>query len=189
MEYLEKGAPMIRDLHSAFFHIGFEGLMIRENRLILHAACVRTSFGGILFSGPSGIGKSTQAELWCKYRGAELINGDRPILTPDVAEWRAWGSPYAGSSKCYRNESCPIAAIVMLEQAETCAIRQLKPQEAFRSVWSGTAVQSWDSVFVERASDLVLDLIGKIPVYELKNTPDEAAVECLEAALRKEFFV
>ncbi|WP_370839368.1 hypothetical protein [Intestinibacter bartlettii] len=32
---------------------------------------------GILFSAPSGTGKSTQADLWEKYENAEIINGDR----------------------------------------------------------------------------------------------------------------
>ena len=44
--------------------------------LVLHSAYIVTRTGeGILFSGPSGIGKSTQAALWERFAGARTING------------------------------------------------------------------------------------------------------------------
>ena len=122
IECLQKGAHCVSELHNSFFHLGFEAMLIHRERLCVHAACVDTPLGGILFSGQSGVGKSTQAELWCRHRGARQINGDRPILSKDQGEWRAWGSPYAGSSKCHLNESCPVTAIVMLEQAKECSL-------------------------------------------------------------------
>lgn len=186
VDYLEKGIPCVSGMHNSFFHLGFESLLIHRNRLCLHAACVRTHLGGILFSGPSGIGKSTQAELWCDLRGAKQINGDRPILSQDGNDWLAWGSPYAGSSRCHINESCPVTAIVMLRQAEECGLRRLSLPEAFRAVWSGLTVCSWDRTFVETASALAMELIAAVPVFEFACTPDQQAVDDLERGLRKE---
>lgn len=186
VDYLEKGAHCVSEMQNSFFHLGFESLLIYRNRLCLHAACVRTHLGGILFSGPSGIGKSTQAELWCGFRGAKQINGDRPILSRDGDGWLAWGSPYAGSSRCHINESCPVTAIVMLRQAEKCGLRRLSQPEAFRAVWSGLTVCGWDRTFVETASNLALELIASVPVLEFACTPDRQAVEFLEQGLRKE---
>lgn len=186
VEYLEKGFPCVVQMRNCFFHLGFESLLIHTDRLCLHAACIRTHLGGILFSGPSGIGKSTQAALWQTWRGAEQINGDRPILSRDDGGWLAWGSPYAGSSQCYVNESCPITAIVMLRQAQHCRLRRLSQPEAFRAIWSGLTVCSWDSMFVETASRLALELIASVPVLEFSCTPDRQAVDALEHGLRKE---
>lgn len=186
VEYLEKGFPCVVQMRNCFFHLGFESLLIHKDRLCLHAACIRTHLGGILFSGPSGIGKSTQAALWQTWRGAEQINGDRPILSRDSGGWLAWGSPYAGSSRCYVNESCPVTAIVMLRQAQHCRLRRLSQPEAFRAIWSGLTVCSWDSMFVETASRLALELIASVPVLEFSCTPDRQAVDALEHGLRKE---
>lgn len=186
VDYLEKGAHCVSEMGNSFFHLGFESLLIHKNRLCLHAACVRTHLGGILFSGPSGVGKSTQAELWCAFRGAKQINGDRPILSRKEDSWLAWGSPYAGSSRCHINESCPVTAIVMLRQAKECSLRRLSLPEAFRAVWSGLTVCSWDETFVETASSLALELIASVPVLEFACTPDQQAVEYLEQGLRKE---
>ena len=184
---LQKGIPCVSELHNSFFHIGLEAMLISRQRLCLHAACVDTPLGGILFSGPSGIGKTTQANLWCSLRGAEQINGDRPVLSRENDGWLAWGSPYAGSSRCHVNRNCPVSAIVMLEQGKSCVVSRLKPMDAFRAVWSGLTIHSWDKGFAERAADLTMELIGKVPVYKLRCTPDENAVLCLEEELRKDF--
>lgn len=186
VDYLERGAICVSEMGNSFFHLGFEAMLIHKNRLCLHAACVRTHLGGILFSGPSGIGKSTQAQLWCDNRGARQINGDRPILSRDGEGWLAWGSPYAGSSRCHINESCPVTAIVMLRQAAECSLRRLRLPEAFRAVWSGLTVYDWDRTFVETASNLTMELIASVPVLEFACTPDQQAVDYLEQGLRKE---
>ena len=78
---------------------------------------------GLLFSGPSVIGKSTQAALWERH-GARLLNGDRTVLGPGPAGWTAWGSPYAGSSRCFCSEQRTIGAIVVLEQAPADGVPQ-----------------------------------------------------------------
>lgn len=186
VDYMEKGARCVSEMHNSFFHLGFEAVLAHRQRLCLHAACVQTPLGGILFSGHSGIGKSTQAKLWCEHRGARQINGDRPILSRDGAGWLAWGSPYAGSSGVHINESCPVTAIIMLRQEAQCSLRRLTKPEAFRAVWSGLTVHSWDAECVEKASTLALELIETVPVFEFGCTPDETAVDFLENALRKE---
>lgn len=187
VEYLKAYKHCVSEIKNCFFHIGFEAILLRRNKLCLHAACVETSFGGILFSGASGIGKSTQADLWCKYRMARQINGDRPILAKEDREWLAWGSPYAGSSKYHVNDFCSVFAIVLLKQAKTCSLRRLASMEAFRGVWAGVTVRSWDVAFVEEASSLTVDLVTAVPVYEFSCTQDEESVAFLEEKLRKEY--
>ena len=183
VEYLEKGARCVSEMRNSFFHLGLETLLLRRERVCLHAACVETAVGGILFSGPSGIGKTTQAELWCRYRGARLINGDLPILEKTQTGWRAWSSPFAGSSQCHLNECCGVTAIVKLRQASENRLRRLDQAEAFRAVWSGLTVNRWSRWCSEKACDLAVELVQQIPVYELSCTADLRAVEVLEQGL------
>lgn len=185
-EYLPQKRELVSAMGNCFAFSGWEMLLLREDRLLLHAACVDTYLGGLLFSGPSTIGKSTQAELWRRYAGARLINGDRPILHRSPEGWRAWGAPYAGSSHCFVNDSCPVRAVIMLRQAPQCSLRRLEGAEAFQSVFAGTTVSSWDRDCVLRACQLTETLIAEIPVYQLSCTPDQAAVELLRAELEKE---
>lgn len=186
VDYLPTHRHCVSELRNCFFHIGLESILLQHDRLCLHASFVQTDLGGILFSGASGIGKSTQAELWCRYRNARQINGDRPILSKEGDGWLAWGSPYAGSSKCYVNECYPIRVICLLEQAAECTLYRLTPAQAFRGIWAGLTVHSFESEFVEKASNLAIDLVSRVPIYRFACTPNEAAVAFLEQELRKE---
>ena len=46
----------------------------------VHASLIDVGRKGLMYLGPSGIGKTTQAELWGKYRNATIINGDMVFI-------------------------------------------------------------------------------------------------------------
>lgn len=186
IRHLPEGKPFLCETGNCFFHIAWESLLLKEKRMILHSCCIETTLGGILFSGRSGIGKSTQGNLWCEYEHARLINGDRSILYKKDVVWKAYGSPYAGSSRCYVNDSTLVRAIVMLKQAKSCSIRRLGNAEAFQKIYAQLTVNDWNSDFVNEICDLAEALITDIPVYELSCTPDRAAVRLLKETLERE---
>lgn len=183
--YLPWSRAYFSETHNCFSHIALEELLLSCGRLILHAAFVAAGERGLLFSGPSGIGKSTQAALWERH-GARLLNGDRTVLGPGPAGWTAWGSPYAGSSRCFCSEQRTIGAIVVLEQAPVCTARRLSAAEAFHRLYPHLTVNSWSSAYVERASGLLAELTDRVPVYLLACTPDDRAVETLAKVLKED---
>lgn len=185
IDYLAGDGEFFCESQNCFSHIALEELLLHCSRLILHAAFVDTGFGGLLFSGPSGIGKSTQAALWEQYALAQLINGDKTILNPETSGWWAHGSPYAGSSRCFVNRSLPVRAIVMLEQGVACTLRRLPAGEAFRKLYANTIVNSWNVAYVARVCALLSELAAAVPVYHLTCTPDKAAVDTLRAELER----
>ena len=157
--------------------LGMETILLRNSGLLLHSSFIRCQGQAILFSAPCGTGKSTQAELWEKYEGADIINGDRAGLRNLDGVWKAFGLPYAGSSKIYRNESAPLGAIVLLRQAKDNHLRRLCPVEAFPDLYREITVHRWDRQFVENSTALLLRLLEDIPVYLLECRPDREAVE------------
>ena len=185
IRYLEPDGGYFSGSQSCFSHIALEELLLHWDRVILHASFVASPMGGLLFSGPSGIGKSTQADLWERYGTARLINGDRTILRPTGRGWLAYGSPYAGSSRCFVNERHPVRAIVTLEQGSACSLVRLPPAAAFQKLYAETTVNSWNTAFVEHVCSILTKLIAEVPVYRLVCTPDKTAVETLRAELLK----
>jgi len=166
--------------------LGAEHLVARSNGFIFHCAFIEHNGKAILFTAPSGTGKSTQAELWSRYRGAEVINGDRAAVRLSDGILLAEGIPFAGSSQYCKNRSLPIEAIVYLGQAPETTIRKLRGYEAFSKIWEGVSVDTWDREDMENVSQLVQKAAQTIPVYHLPCTPDESAVIVLEDALRKQ---
>ena len=166
--------------------LSLESLLLRFDGLLLHAAFAEAEGKGILFAGPSGIGKSTQARLWQENCAARILNGDRAALRKKSGAWWAWGLPYAGSSAIYRNEAAPLAAIVLLEQSRENSLRSLGPSEALRRLYPELMLHRWDKVFLEKALDLAEDLLCAVPVWCLRCRPDAEAVEVLKETLKKE---
>lgn len=162
-----------------------EHFIAQRGGVLLHASYIRWNDKAILFTAPSGTGKSTQADLWCKLRGAELINGDRAaiMVTPDGIEVR--GIPFAGSSGVCKNVSLPLAAIVYLTQAPTTSIKRLSGVQAFRRLWEGCSINVWNRDDMDNCSKSVVGIVDRIPVFHLACTPDESAVIALENALKQ----
>lgn len=165
--------------------IATEHLLAQTGGFVFHSAYVRWEGRAILFTAPSGTGKSTQAELWRSLRGAEIVNGDRSAVRIDGTGVLAEGIPFAGSSRICRNCTTPLAAVVYLSQAPKTTICRLRGAQAFARVWEGISVNVWDRQDVALVSETVQQLVQQVPVYHLACTPDETAVAALEQLLRK----
>ena len=113
-EHLENGNIQIRVLpdylhyfsgtSGIFNRIGLETLLLQHHGLLLHASLIKYNNICLAFAGPSGIGKSTQADIWQQRFAAEIINGDRAAIRKEEDRWIAYGSPYAGTSGIYKND-------------------------------------------------------------------------------------
>lgn len=160
--------------------LSLELFLLHFGGLLLHCSFIRVDKRGILFTAPSGTGKSTQASLWERYAGADVLNGDRAALRCCAQGWTAWGLPYAGTSGIYRNESAPISALVVLRQAHENSVRRLTASEAIRYIYPELTLHRWDPDFVDGALCLLFELLKQVPVFLLACTPDEAAVNTLK---------
>ena len=151
--------------------------------MILHCAYVEYEGEAILFSAPSETGKTTQANLWERFRGAKTVNGDRGLLQKIHGRWTARGWPVCGSSGICNNRDLPIRAVVMLSQAPEDRVIQMTPANAFSKVYSQITVNRWNRKANLDIMDRIEDLIQSVPVYHLACTMNESAVIALEEAL------
>lgn len=162
-----------------------EHLAVAKGGFIIHASCVEYEGAAIVFTGPSGIGKSTQADLWKSHRNAKIINGDRIMLLPDSEDCQAIGIPFCGSSGIRENKILPLAAVIRLEQAPDIRIRNLSGLEAFRLIWGECTLQTWNRGEISGCMDAIERLVNQKKVFHLSCTPDIRAVEAVEVLLKK----
>ena len=153
------------------------------NAISLHSSFINYRGKAILFSGPSGTGKSTQAMLWEKWRGARQINGDRTVIRNVDGIWLACGSPFSGSSGVCKNESVPIRTVVVLRQAADNSVRQLNSGEAFRFLYSETAIPTWNKWAHTSIMNIIDQIVNELSVVMLSCRPDKSAVDCLDQYL------
>ena len=166
-----------------FNRIGFENLLLQHNGLLLHASLIEYAHQGIAFTGPSGVGKSTQARLWQRSFGAHILNGDRAALRKNHCGWMAYGSPYAGTSGIYRKDQVPLSAIVVLGQGKENSLRRLSGMQAIGRIWPEISARRWDREFVQEALALCAQLLADVPVYLLECLPEESAATLLKEGL------
>lgn len=165
--------------------IGIEHTLCKHKTFMLHSSYINYNENAILFSGPSGMGKSTQADLWQEFERVEIINGDRTAISKNLGSWHAYGLPFAGSSKIYKNKTLPIKAVVILKKGKENCIRKAKTMEAFKSLYSEITVNSWNKKDVETIIELVENFIKEVPIYVLSCLPDKGAVDLLKKEIER----
>lgn len=162
-----------------------EHLAVAGDGFLLHASCICHNGRAIVFTAPSGTGKSTQAALWERLRNAEVINGDRIMIQQMAHGFDVVGIPFSGSSGICINRRIPLAAIVCLSQGNDTVIEKLSGFRAFRLLWEGCSVHTWDRSDVAHCSETVQAAVDRVPILHMTCTPDEAAVFALEDALER----
>ena len=149
----------------------------------MHASIIDIFGRGMMFLGPSGIGKTTQAELWMKYRNAEIINGDMVFVKQEEDGFLGCGSPWHGSSPYCLNRQVPLAALVILKQSPENSIRRLTGFEMVSEVMNSVFFPTWYKEGHDAACKTLDALLRTVPVYELSCRPDEEAVRLTEEAV------
>jgi hypothetical protein len=151
-------------------------LLLRHNAVLLHSSAVLYEGKCLMFCGASGAGKSTQADLWHKHIGAKIINGDRTVVRKHADGFWGGGSMWSGTSRIYHPDHAPIAGIFLVEHGSENRVERLG-YPAFKTLLTQTILNSWDPDFMERATQLLAELIDSVPIYRLSCLPDTAAVE------------
>lgn len=169
-----------QDNFMAFWLQIFYTHAVKHKMIQMHSSLVSYQDQGIMFLGPSGIGKTTQAELWNCYRDALIINGDIVFVQETSDGFLGWGTPWHGSSPYCENTSVPVAAMVVLKQAKENAIRELTGFEKVTEVSNSVFYPQWLEGGMELCLETLDHLLKKIPVYELSCRPDEDAVRLTE---------
>lgn len=161
----------------------FERILLNEGGVILHSSYILYKGRAILFSAPSGTGKSTQADLWKNHAGAVIVNGDRSILKKENGIWRVHGLPMCGSSKICQNVSAPLESVVLLSKLPENKLSVAKPGEALGRMYRECTVNAWNEGCVNKVMDMLTDLISEVKVYSYGCTKEPEAVEVLRKVI------
>lgn len=172
--------PMMTDEMVAYLESGrqFQSRLIAFGGLYLHSSAVAVDGKAYLFSGTSGVGKSTHVGLWQQMLDGNVcrFNDDKPALRCIDGTWYAYGTPWCGKDGINENKRFPIAGICFLKQGSENQIRRLPQQEAVPKLLSQTIHRFRSPERLDMMLTRLSDLVQTIPIYELVNRPEiEAA--------------
>ena len=144
---------------------------------ILHSCFLHYKGQAILFSGPSGIGKSTHAHLWCQYiEDTHVVNGDRCLIYKnEEGKYVASAWPVCGSSGICLTETYPLKAIVFMGQAPNNEVISVRPMQLFKQLSSQITINWWNKQQVSHTLDDLQQMLGKVNMCNyICNLTEEA---------------
>lgn len=157
----------------------FYSHLLNYNGFYLHASTIVKDNRAYLFSGPSGVGKSTHTKLWQQLFGEEVrvINDDKPALRYVDGRWYAYGTPWCGKDGININEKAPLAGVCFLKRGEENKISRMTKFEAMQRVLGQTIYKLKNEEQLDKLIKSLESFLKKIPVYELENLPEISAAQ------------
>ncbi|MBO5671105.1 MAG: hypothetical protein J6S41_06105, partial [Clostridia bacterium] len=173
------------------FEYMFTGLVFSDRLtclggMVLHGSSLAFDGNGIVFSAPSGTGKSTHAGLWRELYGDRvvMINDDKPAIRFDEAgQPLVYGTPWSGKTEMNTNLSVPLRAIVFLERGKQNAIRRLSATEALLHMGRELQLPYHDDALCEKLWDTAARTVQAVPVFLLSCMPEREAAELVRETI------
>lgn len=167
-----------------WFYMHMEELLLENRSMILHSASIIYRNSVLLFTAPSGTGKTTQTDLWHQYLdGVEDLNGDRTLIQYMSGRWYGSGFPVFGSTIRCEQKAAPLKAVIILRQGTEDKLCDLSPVQKLALLYSEITVPHFKKDYIEMAMGLIEELIQEVPVFLYSCTMQESAVTTLHQSL------
>ena len=144
---------------------------------VLHGSAIAYRGRGVIFSAPSGTGKSTHTGLWkaCFGEDVVFVNDDKPAIRYPDGQATVYGTPWSGKTDLNTNMAAPLHAIVFVERGEENRIRRLELTESMLHLSEELVRPRHDEALSTRLVDVMVQLAQTVPVYLLTCNMDPAA--------------
>lgn len=151
--------------------------LLQENGgFLIHGSGVRDGENGYIFTGISGIGKSTMAGIWGSI-GAEIVNDDRLMICENPKGYSFYNTPMPHYNDVSKN--APLKAIFLLSQSPKNYCTKISGVKALSKVMANFMQQFYDAEVITKQLNQTEQLINRIPVYELGFKPDTDVVSLI----------
>ncbi|MDF1515909.1 MAG: hypothetical protein P1S60_19025 [Anaerolineae bacterium] len=154
--------------------------IIFTNGLIFHASGINDNGRGLVFAGHSGIGKSTQLNLWRDEMGVTALDDDRVAVRVTANNATCYGTPW---KDIVNNDTVPLSAIIVLEQAVENEIQRLTPAAAASLLAARAFLPYWDAALMRHALANLNAILAIVPVYQLRCRPERAVIPLVRSVL------
>ena len=146
----------------------------------IHSSALLIGTKVYLFSGNSGVGKSTLTRRICRLcPEAEIINDDKPTFRMVDGKCIVYGTPFAGGTDVQLNKCGELGGVFFLEQSENDSVEPLPAFLSIRELLQQTPYRKTEKI-AEKLLDMYSEIITRYPFYRMCCTnSDNAAVVAL----------
>ena len=174
----------------------------RQGFFAIHSASILYRDQVWLFSGHSGIGKSTHTNLWKEQFGTKIINGDLNLIGWSNGEQTnigqsvnkqgskgnpiVYGMPWCGTSGIASTKSYPLGGIVLLGRSDNDHFESLQNDQKIVRVMQRMISPVWTEDMLEANLECAAKLAKEVPIYYLLCTKEPSAAYVMKARIDKE---
>lgn len=155
----------------------FNYMLLRFNGSYIHSSALMYDSKVYLFSGKSGVGKSTHTKRWCRLfpDKTKILNDDKPSFRIIDGKCYIYGTPFAGGTDIQLNEKGELGAVVFLEQSKENRLVRLSSKEAINELTNQTP-KKLNMKIADKMLSLHSELIEKYPFYKLYCADNDESV-------------
>lgn len=157
--------------------------LAQKQGLIIHSSSILWKGKGVMFSAPSGTGKSTHAHLWQQLYDTPILDGDATACRMVNGVPIVYGLPWCGTSGEFINRSVPLKALVFLQQAKENSIAKLDLRETIIRLTARCFLLPLNNKMMNQFLDTVQEIAENTDCYLLNCRPDSDAVELVKECL------
>lgn len=169
----------------------------RQGFFALHSASIFYRGQAWLFSGHSGMGKSTHTSLWKEQFGVEIINGDLNLIgwsessqrkpnesrQNQCSQFIVYGMPWCGTSGIASTKSYPLGGIVLLGRSDHDHFETLSHDQKIVRVMQRMISPVWTEDMLDANLTCAAKLAGEVPIYDLLCTKEPSAAQVMKAQI------
>lgn len=171
----------------------------RQGFFAIHSASILYRDQVWLFSGHSGMGKSTHTNLWKEQFGTEIINGDLNLIGWSNGEQTnigqnvdkpgskghpiVYGMPWCGTSGIASTKSYPLGGIVLLGRSDNDHFESLTNDQKIVRVMQRMISPVWTEDMLETNLKCAAKLAKEVPIYYLLCTKEPSAAQVMKAQI------
>lgn len=145
-------------------------------RLLFHGSALSYKGHGVLFTAPSGTGKSTHAALWREAFGDDvlMVNDDKPLLTASEDGVFVSGTPWDGKHALSTNCTVPLRAVCLLARGQETTIRKIRSADAYPYLL-GQTYRPQDPALLSATLSLSDRVFPRVACFVLRTTMEHSA--------------
>lgn len=174
----------------------------RQGFFAIHSASILYRDQVWIFSGHSGMGKSTHTNIWKEQFGTEIINGDLNLIgwsnggQDNIGQSVnkqslkghpiVYGMPWCGTSGIASTKSYPLGGIVLLGRSDNDHFESLQNDQKIVRVMQRMISPVWTEDMLEANLKCAAKLAKEVPIYYLLCTKEPSAAYVMKARIDKE---
>lgn len=149
----------------------------------VHSASILYKGKAWLFSGHSGMGKSTHTAMWHEIVKTPYLNGDLNLIGIQNEKLTVRGIPWCGTSQIYTTGDYELGGIVLLGRDCKDHVEPLTTYEKTMKVMQRMISPVWKEELLDRNLALASEIVKSVPVLHLLCTKEPTAVETVRQAI------